>query len=525
MNDIEKYIKYAKIWEERERLISQISLCYFLLIPLNQIQAVFYREDPMSLKGMMKILNLCLVGVFSLMLLYTSAEGAITITVPDDYTTIQAAINAASPGDTVYVRAGTYSPSTNGEVFPIMIRVDGINLTGEGVDVCIIDPEVEPTIPVSPWNPTLLCEADNIVIDGFTIKGFSKSDSLCIYSEGQIMTLKNCSITYTYLGIVSILSTSTITDNQFTDCNQGIISYQSHGHSIVMNNEFYECGLAIDCYKEIPSSMTVVNNLMIDLFGRGMRNFESSHPIINNVITGPNIGIENMDGSNCIISNNIIAECNWFGIKNEDSSPTITSNNFWDIDIADIENTGTSSPTVAENISGDPLFVDPGLGDFHLQMLSPCIDSGDNSAPGLPAFDLDGNSRIFDGDGDSIPIVDMGPYEFSGGIPAVINIEPGTINLKSKGKKISAYIELPEGFDVAEISAISVYLNGAVQAEENPASIGDFDDDGILDLMLKFNRSEVNAIITEGEAVEITITGELNSGQPFQGSCFIKVKN
>jgi len=65
----------------------------------------------------------------------------------------------------------------------------------------------------------------------------------------------------------------------------------------------------------------------------------------------------------------------------------------------------------AGNIDIDPLFVDPTNDDFHLQTGSPCIDTGDNSAPGLPATDIDGESRIQDGDGDSVALVDMGADE------------------------------------------------------------------------------------------------------------------
>jgi predicted outer membrane repeat protein len=73
----------------------------------------------------------------------------------------------------------------------------------------------------------------------------------------------------------------------------------------------------------------------------------------------------------------------------------------------------------------DPNFVDAANNDYHLDntpSLSPCIDAGDNAAAisaGLTAFgDLDGNTRIIDGDGDTegsppvLDTVDTGAYEY-----------------------------------------------------------------------------------------------------------------
>jgi hypothetical protein len=73
------------------------------------------------------------------------------------------------------------------------------------------------------------------------------------------------------------------------------------------------------------------------------------------------------------------------------------------------------------NISTDPLFVDPGNGDYRLSLGSPCIDAGHNWAiADLADTDLDGNPRFADDPptadtGCGVPVVvDMGAYEFQG---------------------------------------------------------------------------------------------------------------
>ena len=71
------------------------------------------------------------------------------------------------------------------------------------------------------------------------------------------------------------------------------------------------------------------------------------------------------------------------------------------------------------NISANPLFADPVMGDFNLSAGSPCIDAGNNAAVPIEIkTDLAGNPRFVDdpdtkdtGLGAS-PLVDMGALEF-----------------------------------------------------------------------------------------------------------------
>ena len=63
------------------------------------------------------------------------------------------------------------------------------------------------------------------------------------------------------------------------------------------------------------------------------------------------------------------------------------------------------------NIWGDPLFVDPTTGDFHLQPGSPSLDAGDGTAASGLAIDFDGHARVLDADGDGLEVIDMGADE------------------------------------------------------------------------------------------------------------------
>lgn len=109
-------------------------------------------------------------------------------------------------------------------------------------------------------------------------------------------------------------------------------------------------------------------------------------------------------------------------------------------------------------------------------------------------------------------------------IPVVgvtLRIDPNTLNFNSKGKWITAYIELPESYNVRDIDASTVKLNGLVSAELHPTEIGDYDRDSIPDLMVKFDRTSIIGSLNIGEAT-LTITGEVN-GIPFEGSDIIRV--
>ncbi len=115
-------------------------------------------------------------------------------------------------------------------------------------------------------------------------------------------------------------------------------------------------------------------------------------------------------------------------------------------------------------------------------------------------------------------------------IEAAVDIRPNTLNRKSKGKWITAYIELPGGFDVADIDVGTLAiteLNGTplgipIYAELSPTNISDYDSDGIQDLMVKFDRKTLSQLLVPGNPV-LKLKGQLSDGTTFQGSDTLRV--
>lgn len=162
------------------------------------------------------------------------AEGANsepkTLVVPDQHPTIQAAINAAKSGDTIRVKAGTYSESAR--------LIEGIRLMGEGKDVV--------KVRSAATNNTLNCDGiKKGFISGLTFEHSDKSNS-----EGTrfaVVSLGNgCSIEITDCRVqmgdgsgITVVNASP----KITECilerngRNGIAITGSNSHPVIARNQ------------------------------------------------------------------------------------------------------------------------------------------------------------------------------------------------------------------------------------------------------------------------------------------------
>jgi hypothetical protein len=230
-----------------------------------------------------------------------------------------------------------------------------------------------------------------------------------------------------------VINNNIISENSASDEGGGIhCQWQSAPiicNNIIIGNSGSGYGGGIDCWWDCGGLIS--NNIIADnsaAQGGGIRCSEASPTIINNTIirnssNGSGSGIICEYKSYPVITNNIISNnLNGVGLCCTGLQFTISNNDFWNNTDSNFINCkmGIGDTTWGTNINGipcdsfyniliDPLFGDT-LNDFHLKEGSPCIDAGDNSV--APDSDLDGNTRIVDGNEDDSAVVDLGAYEY-----------------------------------------------------------------------------------------------------------------
>jgi hypothetical protein len=113
-----------------------------------------------------------------------------------------------------------------------------------------------------------------------------------------------------------------------------------------------------------------------------------------------------------------------------------------------------------------------------------------------------------------------------------LDVTPNSLNLRSKGRWITCYIEPPVNYDVTSINRTTIMLNETIPVDpfwmKKPVEslTGDYDNDSIPDLMVKLDRQAVIEYIrtkgTKDTEMTLTITGEAD-GSSFEVSDTIKV--
>jgi predicted CXXCH cytochrome family protein len=102
---------------------------------------------------------------------------------------------------------------------------------------------------------------------------------------------------------------------------------------------------------------------------------------------------------------------------------------------------------------------------------------------------------------------------------------PHTLNLASNGNWVTGYLQPPAGYSASDIDVASILLNGSIPvAMGAPTAICDCDEDGVDELMVKFDRAEVQAILSEGKEVLVVVSGFV-AGERFVGTDMIRVKD
>ncbi len=228
------------------------------------------------------------------------------IVVPDDYLTIQEAIDSASVGDIVFVKGGTYFNQS-------ILVSKSISLVGEDPRTTIIQGKSDVYFPSI--ENVIFFDSDNVEISGLTVisanqvRGIFGSGNLAVI-ENNIIKSRN-SIEIRFIGNHSLISNNDITESGTISCSG---NYNNITENYITNSNNY--GIDIS-----GSFNTISGNSVTETQGLNING--NSNIINNNNFRNGTVGIDLASGFDNVVFENVVTG-NWFmGI-----SLYTTSNNF-----------------------------------------------------------------------------------------------------------------------------------------------------------------------------------------------------
>jgi parallel beta-helix repeat protein/predicted outer membrane repeat protein len=257
----------------------------------------------------------------SLCIVLPPSSGAIVRVVPDEYGRISDALLASDSGDTVLIRPGIYSPSMNGEAFPLTLP-DGVSMIGAGRDSSIIDAEGTGQV-LSCTGLSSSARLETLTFRG----GFSESYSggIQIVNSSHV-TMKSCRVTGNYSwGNGGGMRINTSSDVRIENCVVDLNVSESRGGGIY-------------CQGSSPDIVDCTFSLNRAYNGGGVSLLNGSSPSIasttfeSNSATNQGGGIESHNDSSplvseCIFSQNTSVKGGAFSIQ-AGAAPIVTNSQF-----------------------------------------------------------------------------------------------------------------------------------------------------------------------------------------------------
>ncbi len=269
--------------------------------------------------------------------------------------TIQDAINAANPGDTIIVQSGTFTED-------ITIS-DGVRVEGSGIGETF----VEGTVAID-----AATDANTGIARLTVINPAAPYTGTGIVITGGRAVVEDCEVLAWDIGI------------QTSNANDVVIQ----GNEVLFNNYGF--------WSDVTTNLVIQNNMFRSNAQAGITNYTSDGQVIFNTLVGNAFAASALfeyggalqfgSGDTETVANNIVVN-NFYGVNCLSCGDTFSNNLVW----GNTTNYINDASQMGDDLNTDPQFANAGEFDYDLTVFSPGVDVANGAYP--TALDHTGEAR------------------------------------------------------------------------------------------------------------------------------------